>query len=142
MHNGNLLNDKCRVLRLIDFLLSVVGHCFSVWNLDSALCVLALPLGLVRSKSGSLPFWVFMQIVDEPVEHSRILARPRWSSFIRSASLAEHKSCASAVRRAGLSSASAACCFRHLSQSITTADSCFFICRGGSWGSQRDPPVH
>lgn len=98
MHNGNLLNDKCRVLRLIDFLLSVVGHCFSVWNLDSALCVLALPLGLVRSKSGSLPFWVFMQIVDEPVEHSRILARPRWSSFIRSASLAEHKSCASAVR--------------------------------------------
>lgn len=80
------------------FILSVVGHCFSMWNLDPALRVLALPLGLVRSKSGSLPFWVFMQTVDEPVEHSRVLARPRWSSFIRSAGLAEHRSRASAVR--------------------------------------------
>ena len=83
---------------MIYFILSVVGHCFSMWNPDSALCVLALPLGPIRSKSGSLPFWVFMQIVDEPVEHSRILARARWSSFIRSASLAEHRSYASAVR--------------------------------------------
>lgn len=116
------------------FILSVVGHCFSMWNRDSALGVLALPLGLVRSKSGSLPFWVFMQTVDEPVEHSRVLARPQWSSFILSAGLAEHRSWASGVRWAGLSYASALCCFRKVLAPQTPASSSAMEEAGGVSG--------
>ena len=36
--------------------LSVLGQYFSMWSLDSAINLLAIPPGLVRSKSGSLAF--------------------------------------------------------------------------------------
>lgn len=143
MYNWNLLNIKCRTLHLW-YILLMLSYYFRI---QSWLCVSVLTIppsfGFVSSKSGSIVFWVFMQIMNGDMEHSKIRNRPLWGttggSFFGSVLSVEPKSCIPVIRQAGGSSVSAACCLCSIWQAITAPDSCFFICNWWNWSSHQHP---